>query len=133
MTRPTDLPLLHTDDDGLARVRELVGAAIVDRRLWLMFVDGDGRQVPVVMPIDAMPAVPDHGVMDGLGGILGGLAGDLCTDRPGSVILTWERLGPDEVLATDAAWAEALRSTCCDAGVAARGVFLSTRGGVRRL
>lgn len=133
MTRPTDLPLLRTDDDGFARVRDLVGAAIVDRRLWLMFVDGDGRQAPVVMPVDGMPVAPDPGLLHGLAEVLGGFGPDLATDRAGSVILTCERLGPDEVLANDVAWADALRRTCRDAGVEVRGLFLSTRGGVRRL
>ncbi len=133
MTLPTDLPPLHTDDDVLARVRDLVGSAIVDRRLWLMFVDGDGRQAPVVMPIDSVPAVPDPGLMGGLGEVLAGFLPDLATDRAGSVILTYERLGPDEVLAIDVAWADALRRTCRGAGVEVRGLFLSTRGGVRRL
>lgn len=133
MTRPTDLPPLPTDDDGLARVRDLVGAAIVDRRLWLMFVDGDGRQAPVLMPVDGMPAVPDPEAVRGLAEVLRGIEPDLATDRAGSVILTYERLGPEEVLADDVAWADVLRGACRAAGVELRGLFLSTRGGVRRL
>jgi hypothetical protein len=125
--------LLHTDDDGFARVRDLIGSAIVDRRLWLMFVDGDGRQSPVLMPIDDLPCAPEPSLMSGLEHVLGGIRDDLATDRPGSVLCTLERRGPDEVLAGDVAWAVALRSTCLEAGVEVRGMFLSTPGSVRRL
>ncbi|MDN5861120.1 MAG: hypothetical protein L0H84_21155 [Pseudonocardia sp.] len=133
MTHHTDLPPLQVDDDGLARVRELVGCAVVDRRLWLMFFDGDGRQSPVLMPVDDMPAAPEPALTRGLGQVLGGIRDDLTTRRAGSVILTMERLGPDEVLASDLAWAVALRDTCQDAGVDVRGLFLSTPTAVQRI
>jgi len=133
MIRHSELPLLRADDDGLARVRDLVGNAIVDRRLWIMFVDGDGRQSPVIMPIDDLPFAPEPSLMGGLEHVLGGLRDELATDRAGSVMFTLERRGPDDVLAGDLAWAEALRSACLDAGVEVRGMFLSTPRGVRRL
>jgi hypothetical protein len=133
MIRHSDLPLLHTADDGYTRVRDLVGNAIVDRRLWLMFVDGDGWQSPVVMPIDDLPLAPEPALMQGLEHVLGGLRDQLATDRAGSVMLTLERRGPDDVLAADVAWAVALRSACRGAGVDVRGMFLSTPDGVRRM
>ena len=133
MTRPTDLPPLRSDDDGLSRVRDLVGAASADRTIWLMFIDGDGWQNPVLMPIDGVSAAPDPRLLSGLTEILCGIGGDLATDRAGSVIFTCERLGPDEVLADDLAWADALRGACRSSGIEVRGVFLSTRSGVRRL
>lgn len=130
----TDLPVLPVDDDGLARVHELVGAAAVDSRLWIMFVDGDGWQSPVLMPIDGIPHLPEPQMSSGLGEILGGLRDQLATDRgQGSVILTRERFGPDEVTAADIAWADALRRTCRDAAVTVRGLFLSTSAGVARI
>jgi hypothetical protein len=60
MTIPhsADAPLLLTDADVLARVQALVGRAITDRQLWIMFVDGDNRQAPVVMPVSDMPRHP---------------------------------------------------------------------------
>jgi hypothetical protein len=136
MTIPdsADAPLLLTDADVLARVRSLVGRACTDRQLWIMWVNGDGRQAPVVMPVSAMPHHPPGGLLDGLATVLRGLHDDLTTDLgPGSVILTLERRGPSATHPQDRAWAEALVRTCHTAEVGLRGVFLSSDAGVRRL
>ncbi len=130
----TDMPVLLTDSDVLARVRELVGPAITDRQLWIMFVDGDGRQAPVVMPISDLPRFPEPGGITNLSSVLGSLRDDLATDLgPGSVILTCERLGTDRTLPQDRDWAQALTDACISAEIELRGLFLSTRSGVRRL
>lgn len=125
---------LHTDADVLDRVRGLVGPASTDHQLWIMLVDGDGRQAPVVMPISDVPRLPDRSTAASLGAVLAGLRADLRTATgPGSVIFTLERLGADAVLPTDRGWAEALVRTCESADVPVRGIFLSTPAGVRRL
>lgn len=129
-----DAPLLLTDDDVLRRVTELIGPACAVRQLWIMFVDGDGRQTPVIVPIADIPRRPQPGPLDGLTRILAGLRDELATDLgPGSVILTVERVGTDDVLAADREWAGALAGACARAGLALRGVFLSTGTAVRRL
>lgn len=77
MTTPhsSELPALHTDADVHERVSMLVGTAVTDRQLWIMFLDGDGVQAPVLMPIAEMPAAPDPGIVDRLAEVLGsGLA-----------------------------------------------------------
>jgi hypothetical protein len=56
---PVDLPPLTTDEEVLARVRTVVGAART-RQLWILFVDGDGRQSPVVVPIADVPSGPSR-------------------------------------------------------------------------
>jgi len=114
-------------------VRELVGPALPDRQLWIMFVDGDGRQAPVISPVSGLPHRPDE-LVPRLGALLGQLVPDLRTDLGrGSVILTLERHGPDAPRPADRDWAQALTDTCIAAAVELRGIFLSTRGGVRRL
>jgi hypothetical protein len=124
---PVDLPPLTTDEEVLARVRSVVGAART-RRLWILFVDGDGRQSPVVVPIADVPRP------DALGLVLRGLRAELVTDRgPGAVIVARERLGADTVLDADREWAAALAEVCRTAGVALRATVLSTPGGVRWL
>jgi hypothetical protein len=126
-------PPLTTDDAVLERVEQLVGPAIVPRRLWVMFVDGDQRQAPVMMPIDDIPPRPDRTV-EGLRAVLAGFVPDLATDTgPGSVVFVLERLGDERVTSVDRAWVEALTKTCGDVRVAARGVYRSTPDGVRRL
>jgi len=132
-TPPVDLPTLTTDEEVLARIRMLVGAARA-QRLWILFVDGDGRQSPAVVPISGLPTRPDHARLIGITRILGGLRGELPTGRgPGAVIFTWERMGSHAVLPADREWAEELVAVCRDAGMALRGVYLSTPDGVQRL
>lgn len=134
MTSVNDAPPLRTDADVLERVRSLVGDAITNRQLWLMFVDGDDRQAPVVLPISDVPRYPHKELLGNLAEIIAGLRDQLRTDRgPGSVILTVERFGSDEITAIDGEWASALRACCLRAQVALRGIFLSTRCGVRPL
>lgn len=136
MTTPNALtaPPLLTDADVHERVRALVGPAITDRQLWIMFVDGDNRQAPVIMPISDIPREPEPRMLRNLGEVLAGVCPELATDAgAGSVILTVERRGLDGVLPTDRAWADALGAACAEAEVALRGVYLSTERGVRRL
>jgi len=129
-----DAPLLLTDADVLRRVTDLIGTASAVRQLWVMFVDGDCRQTPVIMPISDIPEHPEVGPLDGLALVLAGLRGELTTDLgPGSVILTLERLGPDAVLPADREWRRALALTCDRAEMGMRGLFLSTDAGVRRI
>jgi hypothetical protein len=130
---PVDLPPLTTDEEVLARVRTVVGAART-RQLWILFVDGDGRQSPVVVPIADVPHRPEPRGLAGLTRVLRGLRGELVTDRgPGAVIVARERPGGDTVLDADREWAAALAETCRTAGVALRATVLSTPGGVRWL
>lgn len=129
----TAAPLL-TDADVHERVRALVGPATTDRQLWIMFVDGDNRQSPVLMPISQIPREPEPRTLRNLGKVLAGVCPDLATDAgPGSVILTLERQGLDGVLPTDRVWGDALSKTCAQAEVTLRGIYLSTERGVRRL
>jgi hypothetical protein len=131
---PADAPLLLTDADVLQRVEQLVGPATATRQLWVMFVDGDGRQAPVVMPISEIPLRPEKRVTGNLAAVLAGLCADLATDAGGgSVILTLERSGRDTVLPVDRDWAAALQEACDRGDATLRGVYLSTPGGVTRI
>jgi hypothetical protein len=124
---PVDLPPLTTDEEVLARVRLLVGAAHTSQ-LWIMFLDGDGKQSPVVVPIADIPRPA------ALARVLRGLRDELTTDHgPGAVIVTRERPGDDTVLDADREWGAALAEVCRTAGVALRATLLSTPGGVRWL
>jgi len=131
---PATAPPLHTDADVLLRVQQLVGPAIAARQLWVMFVDGDGRQAPVVMPIPDVPLRPDARTVDDLAAVLATVLADLATAAgEGSAVLTLERVGRDAVLPGDRQWAAALQTACARAGAALRGLYLSTSGGVRPL
>lgn len=131
--RFSDAAPLRTDADVLERVEALVGTAASPSTLWLLLVDGDDRQAPVVLPVHDMPRRPDE-TLDGLGALLRGVVPDLATDSgPGSAVLVRERLGDAAVTDDDRAWATALVDVCQRCGVRLRGVFASTPRGVHRL
>jgi hypothetical protein len=130
---PTDLPPLLTDDDVTRRVALLIGNAIRDDTLWLLFVDGDDRQSRVVVPVEELPDLPDE-LVPALGEVLDGVLPDLATDAgPGSVVFVRERLGPDDLVPADLVWAGALGAMCMSRSIPLRGIHLSTPGAVRRL
>ncbi|TQM37931.1 hypothetical protein [Pseudonocardia cypriaca] len=131
---PAEAPLLLTDSEVHRRVEQLVGRATATRQLWIMFVDGDGRQAPVILPISDIPPRPEAPVIDNLAAVMAGMCADLTTDvGGGSVILTLERIGRDAVLAGDRQWADALREACVRTGADVRGIYLSTSGGIHRI
>ncbi len=131
---PATAPPLRTDDDVARRVAALVGRALRDDTLWLLFVDGDDRQTPVVMPVEEASGPPDREMVMALGNVLEGVLPDLATAAGvGSVVFVRERLGPDYVLPADRAWAEALATMCREREIRSRGVHLSTRGMTKRI
>lgn len=128
-----DLPPLLTDDDVHERVESLVGAARADRTLWLVPIDGDHRQPPMLVPITDVPYLPGD-LVPTLGVMLSQLLPALATDAgPGSVVFVLERFGPATVHPADRDWAEALVAMCGARGVVQRGVFTATSAGVVRL
>jgi hypothetical protein len=131
---PETAPPLRTDDDVARRVAALVGRAIRDDTLWLLFVDGDDRQAPVVVPVQELSGPPDDEMVTALGDVLERFLPDLATAAGvGSVVFVRERLGPDDILPADRAWAEALVMMCRKRGIRLRGVHLSTRHRTRRI
>ncbi|RBY91031.1 hypothetical protein [Blastococcus sp. TF02A-30] len=109
MTKPplADVPV-RTADELTARWHALLGEPVFGARaLWLTWLD-DGLMVPVVIPVDGVPAVPDRPMLANLadmceqvaaahGLLLGHVAMALC--RPGRPSATRD----------DDAWATALR------------------------
>ena len=79
------------------------------------------------MPVEELSGPPDGELVTGLGDVLEGILPDLATvGGPGSVVFVRERLGPDDVVPDDRAWAEALRTMCRSREIRLRGVHLST-------
>ena len=130
---PSDCPPLLTDDDIRQRVALMIGPALRDRTLWLFFLDGDRRQAPTVMPVEDVTDLCDD-LVDALGHVLEGFLPELATAAgQGSVVLVWERLGPDEVLPDDCVLVEALAMMCRARDLVLRGIYLVTRAATRRL
>ena len=79
------------------------------RSLWLMWLGPDGRSLPVIVPIDDVPRLPDVGLTDGLLT----LHDSVVEGRPedGHLALALCRPGPPAITEDDDEWADALRDT----------------------
>ena len=120
------LPLL-TDADIESRVADLVGRAN-SRQLWLLFLDETHVQLPLLVPIEGLPAEPTAEQAAGVVYRVREVMGEIGATE---VVTVLERYGPSALTAQDAAWARSLRSACADAGVVLRAQLLSHRTGAR--
>jgi hypothetical protein len=116
---------LSTDALIQQRAAALIGKAI-RRQLWVMFLDGNDAQLPVLVPIDGMPTEPegDGRLSQALRELVDGVGAH-------SVILVLERYGGQELTASDVAWAGALHDAAASADIRLRAILLSHRHGVR--
>jgi hypothetical protein len=134
MTPTTSLPSvdearlapLITDNDIERRVSDLIGRANV-RQLWLLFLDSEAVQLPLLIPIDGMPSQPTDLDIERVVSNIAELMRDI---EASSVITVWERYGAARLTQQDAAWARALDHACADQGVTLRAMLLSHRTGV---
>jgi hypothetical protein len=104
---PRDMPAVHTQADLQAAWRALMGTlGFPDRRLWLLFLDPDGRPLGPLLSIDSLPDGPYdlpiadlvticREILDGPGG-------------GGSVAMLVTRPGRDDWHVGDRAWARYL-------------------------
>ncbi|MGY1834417.1 hypothetical protein ACI79P_04825 [Blastococcus sp. SYSU DS0510] len=83
------------------------------RSLWLTWFDADGRQLPVVVPVDDLPALPEPALLVGLREVHGSVVHDQLGGT-GHLALALCRPGEPDVTAEDEAWAQELRSVLDD-------------------
>jgi hypothetical protein len=112
---------LFTEADMKRRIEELIAPAIHNGQLWILFLDARRRQLPLMVPIEDMPAVPTPDDVASLVNVLGELRSEY-----DSVILVMERLGTDAVATVDRRWAAALRTAAADQAVTIAGIFALT-------
>lgn len=123
---------LRTEREKVTRIRDLLAPASIDGRLWALVLDGDGRQTPLMIPIEDCPEIPDPAILDGLGEALITLMDDN-VDGSGQVLFVVERLGPFGPTHEDRCWAAALTGACARADLRLAGTFLLSPGGVSPL
>ncbi|MGY2001658.1 hypothetical protein [Blastococcus sp. SYSU DS1024] len=83
------------------------------RSLWLTWFGTDGRQLPVVVPVDDLPLLPDPALLVGLREVHGSVVDDQLGGG-GHLALALCRPGEPVITAEDDAWAEGLRSVLDD-------------------
>jgi hypothetical protein len=73
------------------------------RSLWLLWLDADGRMLPVVVPVDDVDRRPDAALVAGLLEVHGGVAKQFL-DGSAHLAMALCRPGAPEVTEDDAAW-----------------------------
>jgi hypothetical protein len=123
---------VRTDAEVLARVRSIVDAqAAAARRLWLFFLNHNGMQSSVLVPIDDIPEFPDSQLVGNVSYIVSQVMAD---DEPGgSAVITLSRPGPTVVREMDLNWLRALRRGARKHQSTVRMFCLATPGGVLEL
>jgi hypothetical protein len=123
----TALNPLTTDSQIQERVANLIGRANV-RQLWLLFLDELDLQLPLLIPIDGLPALPSDEqtaeVIDRVREVMGEIGAS-------SVIVVLERYAAANLTEQDRAWATSISRGCEASGVPLRAQLLSHRSGVR--
>lgn len=120
-----DAPLV-TDEQVLERASLLLGHA-VRRQLWLMFLDEEGRQLPLLMP-SYVPRKPGPGHLENYARVLGVLFEDAGAH---AMVVAYERRGGDALLPPDRCWLALVRAACEEAAIPLRGPLLVHDDGVR--
>jgi len=117
---------LTSDDAVLERVRDLVEGAY-RQQLWLMFLDDEARQLPVVIPHD-VPDAPSAEARRDFPGFVRELVAEL---GAGAVVLTLERFGTDDLRPGDREWFAVVAAACRAADVRLRSPILCSDDGFR--
>jgi hypothetical protein len=120
------LPIV-TDAQVEERVAALIGRAC-RRQLWLLFIDSQCLQLPVLMPCDDYPAGPDTRDATRLAVAFAEVMREADAAQ---IIFVWERRLGEAATLGDRLWAKALAAACRAEGVSVRGQLISHRGGVR--
>ncbi len=117
---------LDTDDDVLERLRTLVQGAL-RHQVWLMFLDRERKQLPMLMPTD-IPPMPGDDDAERIGDFIREVASEADAAH---VILVLERVGPSELTEPDREWMRMLAAAGNRSELPVLGPYLCHRRGVR--
>ena len=123
---------LSTEADILSRVGQII--SIDDRRqrgLWVFFLDRNDIQMPVVVPIDDVPAHPDLPLVGNVCWIVSRVLAE--HEPEGSAVIALSRPGTSDIGEVDRYWYRSLRAGAREHGTAIRMLCLATPDGVREL
>ncbi len=123
---------VRTDQDVLDRVAAIIDpAARGQRTLWLFFLDADGGQANLVVPIDD---IPEHPVAAMIGNVCSIASEALGQRGPGgSVVITLSRPGTTRLTESDRYFLRALLHGARAHATSVRMFCLATPAGVREL
>lgn len=117
---------LISDENVLERVTDLIEHAL-RRQVWLMFLDDEARQLPLLMP-SYVPRRPQRNALEPFAEFIGGLFEEAAA---ASMVIVYERVGSDTISEGDREWLRLIHSACLAEGIPLRGPLLAHNGGVR--
>lgn len=134
MTTPSSRPdpdaIIATDADARELLSTLLGPAL-RRQLWAFLLASNGRQLPIVIPIDGIPASPSD---EELRSIVSSLGQVLDEYGPGgSILFALERPGDETPHGFDELWADGLHSAAEDEAVDVFAIYLVHDDGLRMM
>lgn len=122
--------IIENDADARELLSNLLGPAL-RRQLWAFLLDADGRQLPVVIPIDGIPASPAD---DELRSIVSSLGQVLDEFGPGgSILFALERPGDEKAHGFDELWADGLHAAAHEEQVDVFAIYLVHDDGLRMM
>ena len=99
------------DLGDLVRHVEAIVPVAVRRQLWTLFFDDDDVPLPLMVPLEGIPEVPDTSALDHYGDALAAVATEF---GAGTVAFVLERVGAASCGPSDRRWAEGLRRSVED-------------------
>ena len=102
------------------------------RSLWLMWLHDDGRPLPVIIPVDDLPRLPDHGQLFGLLSVHEGIS-ESHLGGGGHLALALCRPGRPDITEDDDAWVDALSEVFDDRIEGSWSLHLAAGGRVQPL
>ncbi|WP_286277136.1 hypothetical protein [Naasia aerilata] len=121
----SNIPLIDAADIQW-RVRDLIGRAIT-RKIWLLLLDAERRQLPVFLPIDGLPTHAPPGES------MGPFLRAVCQEPTREVVCVLERPGGYGLTPADRGWLQLFASGVTEAGLGLAGMVLSQTHGTRWL
>jgi hypothetical protein len=83
------------------------------RSLWLMWLQDDGRPLPVIVPVDEIPTLPSHALLSGLLSLHDAIWIEQL-DESGHLAMALCRPGEPDITDDDDEWADALHDVLDD-------------------
>jgi hypothetical protein len=109
-TTPTPSAPVRTPTELTARWSDLLAPSVfAGRSLWLAWMQPDGVMLPLLIPVDDLPRLPEPALVDGLRTMHDAVVATSGADRL-HLALALARPGGPPVTRPDVAWSEALRT-----------------------
>jgi hypothetical protein len=127
---PSPDKIIANDSDARELLSGTLGPAL-RRQLWAFLLDADGMQLPVVIPIDGIPASPGEGELRSIVSSLGQVLEEF--GPGGSILFALERPGDERAHGFDELWADGLHAAAHDEEVDLFAIYLVHDDGLRMM